>query len=303
MKVLFVGYGSIAKRHIKNLRTIANKRCIDLEIDLLRHASVVAIDGIHAIYTSSEELSSNYDAVFITNPTALHYKTLKVLQDYGRAFFLEKPAFDSEAYDISFFEGKLIYVACPLRYTAVIQWLHNNFDFKEVTAARAISSSYLPEWRPETDYRDTYSAHKELGGGVSIDLIHEWDYLQYLFGFPNKVHSFITKKSNLEINSDDIAIYIAEYQDKTIELHLDYFGRVPIRRLELFAKGDTVVCDLLKNSITWLKSGRTLNFDEVRDDYQIKELEHYLDVIEGKASNTNPLETAIRTIGLTKGLL
>lgn len=303
MKVLFVGYGSIAKRHIKNLRAIANKRCINLEIDLLRHASTAAINGINAVYANSDELNSNYDAVFITNPTALHYKTLKVLQNYGKAFFLEKPAFDSEAYDISSFEGKLIYVACPLRYTAVIQWLHNNFDFEKVISARAISSSYLPEWRPGTDYRNTYSAHKELGGGVSTDLIHEWDYLQYLLGFPHKVHSFIAKKSNLEINSDDIAIYIAEYQDKTVELHLDYFGRVPIRRLELFTEDDTVVCDLLESSITWLKSGRTLHFDEVRDDYQVKEIEHFLNIIEGKAHNANPLEIAVRTIGLTKGIL
>lgn len=303
MKVLFVGYGSIAKRHIKNLQAIANNRCIDLEIDLLRHASTAAINGINAVYANSDELNSNYDAVFITNPTALHHKTLKVLQNYGKAFFLEKPAFDSETYDISPFGGKLIYVACPLRYTAVIQWLHNNFDFEKVISARAISSSYLPEWRPGIDYRNTYSAHKELGGGVSIDLIHEWDYLQYLLGFPNKVHSFIAKKSNLEINSDDIAIYIAEYQDKTVELHLDYFGRVPIRRLELFAEEDTVVCDLLASSITWLKSGQTIHFDEVRNDYQIKELEHFLGIIEGKANNANPLETAVRTIGLTKGIL
>lgn len=303
MKVLFVGYGSIAKRHIKNFHAIANKRCIDLEIDLLRHTSTAAIDGIDAVYANTDELNSNYDAVFITNPTALHYKTLKVLHNYGKAFFLEKPAFDSEAYDISPFEGKLIYVACPLRYTAVIQWLHNNFDFEKVISAHAISSSYLPEWRPGTDYRNTYSAHKELGGGVSIDLIHEWDYLQYLLGFPNKVYSFIAKKSNLEINSDDIAIYIAEYADKTVELHLDYFGRVPIRRLELFTEDDTVVCDLLKSSIAWLKSGRTLHFDEVRDDYQTKEIEHFLNIIEGKTHNTNPLETAVRTIGLTKGIL
>lgn len=303
MKVLFAGYGSIAKRHIKNLRLIANDRCIDLEIDLLRHTSAAAIDGIHAVYANLEELSSNYDAVFITNPTALHYKTLKVLQNYGKAFFLEKPAFDSEAYDLSPFEEKLIYVACPLRYTAVIQWLHENFDFKKVISARAISSSYLPEWRPGTDYRNTYSAYREMGGGVSIDLIHEWDYLQYLLGFPNKVHSFITKKSNLEINSDDIAIYIAEYEDKTIELHLDYFGRVPIRRLELFTEDDTVVCDLLASSITCLKSCRTLHFDEVRDDYQIKEMKHFLDISEGKVDNTNPLEMAVRTIRLTKGLL
>ena len=62
------------------------------------------------------------------------------------------------------------------------QYVKNNVDLSKVYSARAISSSYLPDWRPGQDYRTTYSAHKDMGGGVSIDLIHEWDYLSWLFG-------------------------------------------------------------------------------------------------------------------------
>ena len=44
----------------------------------------------------------------------------------------------------------------------------------------------------------TYSAHKDMGGGVSIDLIHEWDYLTYLFGMPSEIYSILDKVSDLE---------------------------------------------------------------------------------------------------------
>ena len=100
-----------------------------------------------------------------------------------------------------------------------MQYVKANIIPDDVICVRAMSSSYLPDWRPGQDYRKTYSAHKDLGGGVSIDLIHEWDYLTYLFGWPKKVHSFIGKKSNLEIDSDDYAIYIAEFEKMIAELH------------------------------------------------------------------------------------
>ncbi|WP_298654045.1 Gfo/Idh/MocA family oxidoreductase, partial [uncultured Proteiniphilum sp.] len=61
-----------------------------------------------------------------------------------------------------------------------------------------------PDWRPNTDYKKSYSAKKEEGGGVSIDLIHEWDYLIYLFGFPQEVYNLQGKFSHLDINSEDL---------------------------------------------------------------------------------------------------
>ena len=59
-----------------------------------------------------------------------------------------------------------------------------------VYSARVLCSSYLPGWRPGVDYRTVYSAHKDMGGGVTIDLIHEWDYLVELFGKPEKMYNF-----------------------------------------------------------------------------------------------------------------
>lgn len=192
-------------------------------------------------------------------------------------------------------------MACPLRYNAVINYIKDNIDLNDVISVRSISSSYLPDWRPGQDYRDTYSAHRDLGGGVSIDLIHEWDYLSYLFGFPNSVKSMIGRVSDLEIDSDDYAIYIAQYDKMVAELHLDYFGRNTIREIQLFTREDTIIGDIVGNSIRFLKEGREISFDENRDDYQKRELMHFLDIIEGKTSCDSDYYHALKVLELTQG--
>lgn len=303
IQILFVGYGSMAKRHIKNLKVIMEGRREEVSVDLLRHCQLDVPAGVRNAYTRVDDIEDPYDAIFITNPTSMHYETLLSVLSLSENFFLEKPAFESFDYDISPFASKTVYVACPLRYTAVISWLHDNYDFSQARSLRAISSSYLPEWRPGTDYRETYSAHQEQGGGVSIDLIHEWDYLQFLIGQPQSLLSLIEKKSDLEIDSDDIALYIAGYKDKVVELHLDYFGRTLMRELQIFGDEDTLSCNLVSSEIEWLGSGKKLAFGEERDDYQRRELEHFLDIINGTVENDNTLERALQTLKLAKGIL
>lgn len=311
MKVAFIGLGSIAKRHINNLYHIFENRNDEIQIDVFRSGSEIFVspdvsDKITNTYQVGSDICECYDVIFITNPTSLHWKTLKEYQQYAKAFFIEKPVFDSgniELHSLHLDCQKIYYVACPLRYMSVIQYIKSNIDFKKVYGIRAISSSYLPDWRPGVNYRNTYSARKTLGGGVAIDLIHEWDYLSYLIGFPLSIQSYIKHVSNLEIDSDDIAVYIADYGNKIVELHLDYIGRKPIRQLQLFSSEDTIVCDLIDSTIHYLKADQKISFKEVRNEYQLRELEYFLGVLEGTYENQNTIEHACQVLRLTEGKL
>ncbi|MCI9098356.1 MAG: Gfo/Idh/MocA family oxidoreductase [Lachnospiraceae bacterium] len=306
MKVCFIGVGSIAKRHIRNLRAICKERGIELSIDAFRRTYKPGED-IDRIYCDEKNMPADYDAIFITNPTDQHFDTLKRFHDRGKHFFIEKPVVTlfqiMEAREFQLNRDAVYYVACPLRYNAVIQWVKRNVNPDDVISVRSISSSYLPEWRPGQDYRNTYSAHKDMGGGVSIDLIHEWDYLTYLFGWPKNVHSLTGKISSLEIDSDDYAIYIAEYKDKIVELHLDYFGRKTIRKIQLFTKNDTIVGDIANNKIKFLFNGQEIDFHEERDDFQKRELRFFLDMITGKTIIEDGYHHGINVLNLTQGKL
>ena len=89
LKVCFIGIGSIAKRHIKNLKAICSKRSIELHMDAYRHSfgNLAWFEGIENVYHDIAQLPDTYDIIFITNPTELHLTTLKHFHDKGKHFF------------------------------------------------------------------------------------------------------------------------------------------------------------------------------------------------------------------------
>ena len=312
LKIAFWGLGSIAKRHIRNLQNVLCARETAFEIDIYRHSVKDINDSgiakfIHETFLEKDLEGSGklYDVIFIPNPTSLHYETVKICANYCKHMFIEKPVFDDISYSIELLglkESSVYYVACPLRYSSVLQYVKSNINLEKVFSVRAVCSSYLPEWRPGQDYRDTYSAHKSLGGGVNIDLIHEWDYLTWMFGSPEKVIYSGGKFSNLDIDSDDLATYIGVYKDKLVEVHLDYFGRKTQRELYLYMPDDTVRVDLVNSVVEYMNTGKIINLCEERDAFQRRELEHFLDIINDKCPNDSSIIHALGVMKIAMGV-
>lgn len=308
-KIAIVGLGSIGQRHLRNVTEVLTERGTSCSIDLVRSGKGRNLDReiiqkVNQVYYSNDLVPEDYDIVFITNPTHLHFETIQQFIGKTQHMFIEKPAFDRTDVNLDLLKLRkdcIYYVACPLRYTNVIQYIKNNIDLKSIYCARVICSSYLPEWRPNIDYKNTYSAHKEQGGGVSIDLIHEWDYICYLFGYPNQLYNIKGNFSNLDIDSEDLSIYIARYPQMAVEVHLDYFGRYDTREIQLFMADDTVIGDLLHSEIRFLKTGKILSFKEQRNDFQRKEISNFFDILEGKTINPNDLSTALNTLKIARG--
>lgn len=303
--------GSIGKRHFGNVSDYMTEHGTPFEIDFFRSGKGCSLpEEITAkagrIRSVSEPLTpgDQYDVVFVTNPTASHYDTVAKFAHHARSFFVEKPVFDRADMDLAALqlpENVVCYVACPLRYHPVIQYVREKIPCKDAYAVRAISSSYLPDWRPGTDYRQCYSAHKDMGGGVDIDLIHEWDYLAWLFGPVRSGSCLRDQISALEIDSNDIACYLARTDRAVIELHLDYFGRSAIRQLQIFLPEETVTADLLSGEILYHRSGERIVLDSSRNNFQRSEISHFFDILEGRCDNDNDLPTALQTLQYTQG--
>lgn len=303
MRVCFVGIGSIGKRHIRNLKEILGEQ---VEIHAYRHSMERVLSEDIAVLVdkeifAQEEIQEKYDAVFVTNPTIMHFDTIKKWWDRAGHFFVEKPLYDSLSYDDVMLDEDKIYVACPLRYSSVYQYVKGYLKDKKVISARAVSSSYLPDWRPGQDYRMVYSAKKELGGGVNIDLIHEWDYVTDLFGMPEYSVTYSGKYSSLDITSNDLSVAIVGYPDKLVEVHLDYFGRKAVRILELYLDDDKVIVDYIKNTVTFEKGHKIMHFKEDANTKYMREMEYYLRLVAGNAENVNNMKRAKEVLSMAIG--
>ena len=302
MDICIIGLGSIGQRHLKNIHAVTAARGLDVTTDVVEPRELDYLDAptralVRNRFATPDELG-RYDMIFVTNPSQLHHETLLSVKDKADFFFVEKPVFTKALSPDAlapFADEKRFYVACPIRHTRVYGFLAEFVPQNKIYCARAICSSYLPEWRPGTDYRRTYAA-QEGAGGVKLDLIHEFDYLFTLFGLPETSCLFDGQFSHLELKSVDGVSFVARYSDKTLELHLDYYGRVPRREIELFTADDVVVCDFIKAEIRFLKSGRHIDLAEERNEYCLREIGFFFDFALKGAANINAVPYANRIV-------
>lgn len=293
MKVAFIGIGSIGQRHGKNLLQVCHEQGIDLEIHAYRHSEASKPEWIDQQYISDTP-QDTYDIVFVTNPTSLHENTILAFQGNTKMMVIEKPIAISPIDTTKVLPNVTYYINCPLRHSPTFELL-KYVPPRDVFAARAVCSSYLPAWR-KTDYKECYSAKEELGGGVELDLIHEMDYLTTYLGYPQKVNKIAAKLSNLEITSHDYASYLLLYTDKAVELHLDYFSRCTKREVELFTNTDTYVLDFVKKE---LRSSKEIIKAEEEDMY-LREMRYILLLSQGKVENINSVQHANTVLSLSK---
>lgn len=307
MNVLFVGLGSIGTRHLQNLSKICEEKKLPLQVTALRHSTrPLPKETAALVHTETTALAAgaHFDAAFITNPTHLHGTVLAQLASRADTFYIEKPIFENGNYNLAALGltgRQKAYVAAPMRWCGVYLALKEKLQTLPVYSVRAICSSYLPSWRPNADYRTVYSAHREMGGGVTLDLIHEWDYLVDLFGSPAKVFNLKGKYSALEIDSDDLSVYIAEYPRFLCELHLDYFGRTYRREAEFFTEEGTMVANFGTGQLV-LPNGQVENHEEPVNRRYEREMEYFVNyALHGTGESVNSPAKALQVLKITLG--
>jgi len=300
MKVLVIGLGSIAQKHVKVLKEITT----NVEVFALRSEKNSNIfNDVKNIY-SWEEAPKDLDFIIISNPTSEHYKTIKNAIQFKVPLFIEKPPLselNNSQEILNLLNDKKIktYVAFNLRFHPIIDWLKRNLQINKIREVNVYCGSYLPEWRQGIDYRESYSAKKELGGGVHLDLIHELDYTRWLFGEPITTRAVINKKSNLEINSTDFANYLFEYANYYINITLNYYRRDAKRTIEIILDDETWFADLINSKVYDSKGNILMREDKFNNltTYK-KQMDYFQSIVLNKEDYMNNFEESLKTLTL-----
>ena len=252
MKVLIIGLGSIAKKHIIALQSLFS----EISIFALRsNTNAEKVENITNIYDLD---TIDFDFAIISNPTQLHYQSINMLADKGINMMIEKPPL-SKLENASILADKIkhknikTYVACNLRFHPCLVFIKKFLETNPsniINEVNVYCGSYLPNWRPDTDFRQVYSAIPGMGGGVHLDLFHELDYTYWLFGKPQKVTSTKKNVSSLKIQAIDYANYVFEYPNFTANIVLNYYRKDTKRNIEIVFEDQTITVDLIKNIVT-----------------------------------------------------
>jgi len=111
-------------------------------------------------------------------------------------------------------------------------------------SAHAHWGEYLPGWHPWEDYRRSYAARADLGGGVVNTLSHPLDYLRWLLGEVESVSAWTGKLSELEMDVEDHADILLRFAaGEVASVHLDYYQRPSSHTLEITCEDGRICWD------------------------------------------------------------
>jgi len=258
LKILLAGAGSIGKRHLNNLLSLGYD-------DITVVTKSVLPPGLAALpvyKTITEALAAHrFDAAFICTPTSSHIDgLLPILRAYVPNIYIEKPVSHNlknmgEVFALASSYKNNIAVGYDLHFDPGIQkvrsLLQQNIIGKTV-AINAFVGQYLPDWRPYEDYRKGMSARKETGGGVLLDIVHEFDYMCWLTGNVHSVASLYSNSGSLDIETEETAEVLLKFENGAIgTVHLDYLQPTLVRHFIITGTKGSITCNVAEKKLSW----------------------------------------------------
>ena len=327
MKFLICGIGSAGQRHYKNLTSLGHQLALYRAGGganapfIEKFLSAEASAGRKAIsYRNLQEAIDDFrpDAVFITNPNSKHLKTALLAARSGCNLFIEKPLSHTrvgleELQALAEEKNLKIMIGYNLRRHPLL------IKMKAMVAEGVIGQPLcaniemgenIEDWHPWEDYRQTYAAYKDGGGGAVLCFSHDIDYMYWFFGIPEKIHAVGGKITPLIGDAEDMVKALLEYKSGFIvSLHLDYWQRPPRRFFEIIGTKGRLIWDYYAKNLKLVpRDGRATpsiypvpeNFD--RNDMFVDEAKEFISVLKGKNESLIPLQQGMDVLEISLGI-
>lgn len=310
MKYLIAGFGSIGRRHFRNLITLGEH---DIVFYRTHHSTLDEdeLNGFTVETSLNKALAHRPQAVIVANPTALHLEVAIPAAEMGCHIFMEKPishsmdGIDKLAKALKKGGGQFL-TGFQYRFHPGLQTIRETLNQQvigKIISAHVRWGEYLPGWHPWEDYRQGYSARADLGGGVVLTLCHPLDYLRWLIDEINQVSAFTGKLSDLEISVEDTAQISLRFNNGALgSVYLDYIQKPPSHNLLIIGDRGEIHWDNTNGKVkvfnqskgTWQTINPPRKFE--RNDLFLKQMQHFRNVASGKNTPLCTFEDGIRAL-------
>jgi len=265
VRVLIAGLGAIGQRHARNLRATwgdglellaYRRRGLPFVVtDTLERDDSRTVEselGLTVFHDLDEALAARPDAVFVCTPSSLHLEVAQRAAAAGCHLFIEKPLSDSlsgvqQLRDTVHSNGLIALIGCQWRFHPCVRWLADLMhtgQLGRLVRAEIDYGEHLQDWHPYEDYRTSYAARADLGGGVALTQIHDYDLAWWLFGAPRTVIASGGHLSTLEIDVEDTVDAVLEGV-VPVRVRQCFATRPPHRSLTVVGEHGTATVDLI----------------------------------------------------------
>jgi glutamate-1-semialdehyde aminotransferase/spore coat polysaccharide biosynthesis protein SpsF (cytidylyltransferase family)/predicted dehydrogenase len=299
-RALVVGCGSIGRRHARNLKSLGVKQLgfCDTSPEALKQCLQEVSGEVFSDY--SEALQKfKPDIVLLCTPPVYHVEEARAALRAQAHVFIEKPlSHESSGIQALIAEARRrdrnVQIGYNMRFHPGLQILKEVIDSGKIGRVMWLNveaGQYLPDWRPWQNYRESYSARYELGGGIILDGSHELDYICWLLGRPTEVTCRAEHLSSLDVDVEDSAwIYLSFPERRRAELHLDFVQRVYTRTCKVVGEGGTAFWDFSIPEVRWFSTEHStwtsIPFVFEANDMYVAEMIHFL---ESLGTGTGPM--------------
>jgi len=314
---LICGLGSIGRRHLSNLVALGER-----DIVLYRTGQSTRPDDEASGFPVEKDLAAALgrkpDAVIVSNPTALHLDVAIPAALAGCHLLIEKPVSHNldrvgELEAAVARGGGRVLIGFQFRFHPGLRQVKHLLEEGAIgrpISARAHWGEYLPGWHPWEDFRQSYSARADLGGGVVLTLCHPFDYLRWLLGEVSALWAMTGTLGDLGLEVEDTAEVGLRFASGCQgSVHLDYLQQPAEHHLEIVGQEGTIrwnnndgAVHLFRSSTqAWKIFPAPAGFE--RNTMFLEEMRHFLAVVRGDERPLCPLADGVAALRIALGAL
>jgi predicted dehydrogenase len=310
MRIAIIGCGSIGRRHLNNMWQLGYRdilACDPVEGTRKAISDTLCIPT----YADVREVWAQTPTVTLINtPSNLHIPLALQAAEVGSHLFIEKPLSHhmdqvDELLRLAAERRLVTLVGCNMRFhpgpARVKRWLEQGI-VGQILGARLQTGSYLPRWRPQQDYRRSYSA-SPIWGGAILDCIHEIDLALWLLGEARLRAAVTRPATSLGLETDGLAEVLLEHANGTItNVHLNFVQRNYRRTIQILGSTGSIDWDWSAARVDWYgPEGELVERVMQPTDWQppqmyLDEMRYFLDCVQTGVQTMNSLVTAARTL-------